>query len=299
MRTDNHKKRNLTNVDEGQALGENARLRGSSGPKKIVVKNLRKVFEEGGSDQKQVVAIEEISFSVNKASFLCIVGPSGCGKTTLLRILAGLEEKTSGEVKLVHERPDHPLTSMVFQENSVLPWLSVRENIAYGLKMRGVPQEQRDEVVQRYVEMVGLSKFADSYPHQLSGGMKQRVSVARAFANDPEILLMDEPFASLDEQNKLLLQEELLRLWEGTGKAVVFVTHSIDEALVLSDEILVMTAHPGRKKEMIEINLPRTADVSELKGDPRFVALYTCIWDLLKEEVLKRKREEGLEMASN
>ena len=171
---------------------------------KIMLKNLSKHFYT--RKKTVVVAFEDISFTVPEGMFLVLVGPSGCGKTTLLRVISGLEEKTSGEIRGIRSEKDKPLNSMVFQQESVLPWMTVRDNIGYGLRMRGVEKKKRKPVVDNYLKLVGLSKFADSYPHQLSGGMKQRVTVARAFANDPEILLMDEPFAALDEQNKILLQ---------------------------------------------------------------------------------------------
>ncbi len=252
------------------------------GPK-IVVRGLSKVF---GTGDKAVLALDDVSFTVPKGQFLCILGPSGCGKTTLLRILAGLEKKTGGHLVLHHENPAQPLNSMVFQEYSLLPWLTVLDNVAYGLRMRGIPPREREARARGFIDKVGLGEFARSYPHQLSGGMKQRVSVARAFVNDPEILLMDEPFASLDEQNKILLQQELLRIWEGTNKTVVYVTHSIDEALYLGDRILLMTARPGRIKRDIEVSFPRPRDFKELKTNPRFAALFAEVWGALKEEVL-------------
>jgi NitT/TauT family transport system ATP-binding protein len=243
-----------------------------------------------------VRALDDVSFAVREGTFLAIVGPSGCGKTTLLRILAGLEEASTGRVVVNSGDAKKPLNSMVFQEQSVLPWLTVRDNIGYGLYLRRVKAAERNRIVDHYLRVVGLTRFADSYPHQLSGGMKQRVSVARAFANDPEILLMDEPFAALDEQNKILLQQELLRLWEGSNKTVIYITHSIDEALNLSDRIMVMTAHPGKVKAFIDVDLPRPRNVVELRGNPRFQLLFASVWGLLREEVAKAKRSEGLEL---
>jgi len=221
---------------------------------KITLRHLTKVFD---SDSGDVLAVEDVNLEIPEGQFWCIVGPSGCGKTTVLRILAGLEEQSSGECRIRRNSQERPANSMVFQEQSAFPWMTVRNNIAFGLVMRRVDARRRNEVVDYYLRKVGLSKFAAAYPHQLSGGMKQRVSLARAFANDPEVLLMDEPFAALDEQNKLLMQEELLRIWEDQRRTVVFITHSIDEAVVLGDMLVVMTAHPGRIKAMIPVPFPR------------------------------------------
>ncbi|HEY8449974.1 MAG TPA: ABC transporter ATP-binding protein [Bacillota bacterium] len=261
---------------------------------KIALRGLTKVFH---TRRGPITALDRIDLTLGEGRFLAIVGPSGCGKTTLLRILAGLEQASAGEMQLVHRDRARPLTAMVFQESSVLPWFTVRENIGYGLRLRGVSKEQRRQVVDRYLELTGLTRFADAYPHQLSGGMKQRVSVARAFAVDPEILLMDEPFGALDEQNKILLQEELLRIWEGSGKTVVYITHSIDEALYLGDQVLVMTAGPGRAKEVIDVDLPRPRQFDRLRRSPQFMVLYDRIWRLLREEVFKARASYGGEAA--
>lgn len=264
------------------------------GRAKIIVQDLVKIFRVKG---KAITALAGVSFTVQEGAFLVIVGPSGCGKTTLLRILAGLDYPSQGTVEVYHADRSRPLNAMVFQEQSVLPWMTVRDNVAYGLRLRGIPREERYRIADYYIRMVGLSKFTHAYPHQLSGGMKQRVSVARAFANDPEILLMDEPFAALDEQNKLLLQEELLRIWEGSGKTVVYITHSIDEAINLGDKVMVMTAHPGRIKCVIDIDIPRPRKLETIRNHPRFNALYQHIWNELRSEVLQAKKEEGLEVA--
>src|SRR5438309_11250528 len=213
---------------------------------KVRIRGLRKVFRVR---QRAVEALATVDLDVGSGEFVAIVGPSGCGKTTLLRILAGLDTASDGESSVVRAAgTDRPLNSMVFQEQSIFPWLSVRDNVAFGLKAQGVRRGERYRIVEPFIHKVGLSGFEDALPHQLSGGMKQRVSIARAFANDPELLLMDEPFAALDEQTKIILQAELLRIWEETQKTVVYVTHSIDEAIVLADRVLVMTYRPGRIK---------------------------------------------------
>ena len=256
---------------------------------KITLEGLGKAFP---ARTGRVVALEDVNLTIPVGQFCCIVGPSGCGKTTLLRILAGLETHTIGRLELLHHDQRRPLTAMVFQEQSIFPWMTVEENVAYGLRMRGVPGRERREVVGYYVDKVGLSQFRRSYPHQLSGGMKQRVSVARAFAHDPEILLMDEPFAALDEQNKLLLQEELLKIWEESKKTVVFITHSIDEALILGDRVLVMTARPGTLKADIPVRFDRPRSVYELRATPEFGELSYGVWSQLRDEVLRARQAE-------
>ena len=256
---------------------------------KIRIEGLSKVFP---ARDGRVVALRDVDLSIPVGQFCCIVGPSGCGKTTLLRILAGLETHTTGRLELVHQDQRRPLNAMVFQEQSIFPWMTVEDNVAYGLRMRGVPGRERRDVVAYYVDKVGLAPFRRAYPHQLSGGMKQRVSVARAFANDPEILLMDEPFAALDEQNKLLLQEELLKIWEESKKTVVFITHSIDEALVLGDRVLVMTARPGTLKADMAVRFARPRGVFELRATPEFGELSYTVWSQLRDEVLRAKQAE-------
>jgi NitT/TauT family transport system ATP-binding protein len=242
----------------------------------------------------QVEALRDVDLVIPDGQFCCIVGPSGCGKTTLLRILAGLEDHTEGRLALLHADPRRPLTSMVFQEQSIFPWMTVLDNVAYGPRMRGVSDRQGRELVDYYIEKVGLSQFRRAYPHQLSGGMKQRVSVARAFANAPEILLMDEPFAALDEQNKSLLQEELLRIWEESRHTVLFITHSIDEALFLGDRVLVMTARPGTLKADITVPLERPRRAYELKATPAFGELSFAVWSQLRDEVMRTRAAEGV-----
>jgi NitT/TauT family transport system ATP-binding protein len=255
-------------------------------PAQIEITKLGKEFI--GTNGK-VTALRDVNMKVERGEFCCLVGPSGCGKTTLLRIVAGLETHTSGELRLAHFDRSKPLHSMVFQEQSVFPWMTVERNVEYGLKMRGVPLAERTEKVRHYLDKVGLSAFRQAYPHQLSGGMKQRVSIARAFANDPEILLMDEPFAALDEQNKAILQEELLRIWEESKKTVLFITHSIDEALVLSDRALVMTARPGTLKADIRVSLARPRGAYDIRTSEGYGALSARLWGELREEVVNSR----------
>jgi len=250
---------------------------------KIAVRRLGKVFRLGSAN---LTALVDVTLDVGAGEFCCIVGPSGCGKTTLLRIMAGLEAQSDGQLAIEAGVDRQPLTAMVFQEQSVFPWMTVEENVGYGLRMRSIPAATRRETVRYFLDKVGLSQFARAFPYQLSGGMKQRVSVARAFANDPDVLLMDEPFASLDEQTKILLQEELLRIWEGSRKTVVFITHSIDEAVALGDRVLVMTARPGRVKAEIPVALARPRSVFDLKGTPAFAEMVGRVWTLLRDEVV-------------
>jgi NitT/TauT family transport system ATP-binding protein len=239
----------------------------------------------------QLTAVDGVSFDIAHGEFFMIVGPSGCGKTTLLRILAGLDSITSGSIEIETPNSQRPVNSMIFQGDSIFPWMTVWDNAAYGLKMRRVPTSTIKEVVGHYLARTGLTRFAN-YPHQLSGGMRQRVSIARAFANDPEILLMDEPFSALDAQNKLLLQEELLRIWEEHKKTVVFITHSVDEAVFLGDRIMVMTAQPGNVKAFVPVPLARPRNIMELQKMPQYGELIAHIWSSLREEVHRARQQE-------
>ena len=259
---------------------------------RIAVHGLHKVFETASG--QVVVALDDVDLSVRGGEFVCIVGPSGGGKSTLLRLLAGLEQSSSGEIRIDVARSDRPETSMIFQEQSTFPWMTVRQNTAFGLEMRRVEPRARDERVAYYLQKVGLSDFANAYPHQLSGGMKQRVCLARAFANEPEVLLMDEPFASLDEQTRILMQEELLRVWEGEGgRTVVFITHSIDEAVLLADTVVVMSARPGRIKATFAVPFARPrGELAQLKLRPEFGQLTYRVWEVLRNEVLSTQADE-------
>jgi NitT/TauT family transport system ATP-binding protein len=261
-----------------------------AGVPKIAVRRIVKQFEAGN---QRITAVDDISLDIAAGTFFMIVGPSGCGKTTLLRIIAGLETPTSGEVGVSRSHPDKPGNSMVFQGDSIFPWMTVFENAAYGLRMRRRPDAEVRDIVGHFLDRIGLARFAHAYPHQLSGGMKQRVSIVRAFANDPEILLMDEPFSALDEQNRTLLHEELLRIWDETRKTVVFVTHSVDEAVTLGDRILVMTAQPGRAKALIEVPFERPRQVLELRADPKYGELVFAIWGQLRSEVQRERARAG------
>lgn len=226
------------------------------------VEHLGKTFRTG---KGTTVALNNINFSTHRREFLCVVGPSGCGKSTLVRILAGLEEKTSGDVLL----EGRPVTGpgrdrgMVFQGYTLFPWLSVKKNVMFGPEINGAGRHESETQALQWLQLVGLEKFADCYPHQLSGGMKQRVAIVRALANQPRILLMDEPFGALDAQTRCRMQAHLLEIWRKIDITIVFITHDLDEAIFLADRILVLSAHPGEVQELIEVPVPRPRSLGQ------------------------------------
>ena len=236
-------------------------------------------------------ALQNFSLVVEEGEFVCIVGPSGCEKSTFLRILGGLMTPSSGRVELFPRDTRAPLQNIVFQEYAIFPWKTVLDNVAFGLEMRGIPRKERREKARDWIRKVGLAKFADAYPHQLSGGMKQRVSIARAFANDPEILLMDEPLGALDAQTRAILQGELIRLWEASRKTVVYITHSIEESVLLGDRIVLMTAHPGTYKSEFSVPFERPRSY-ELTSSPEFARLSYAIWQELEVEVQRTMEKQ-------
>jgi NitT/TauT family transport system ATP-binding protein len=250
---------------------------------KVVVDDVSVAFDSRGHT---VVALDRISLRVAAGEFLCVVGPSGSGKSTLLRVVAGLLRQTSGDVRIEAERPGAPLTAMVFQEHALLPWRTVLANVVFGLENRGVARAEREARARDMLALVGLSRFARHYPHQLSGGMKQRVGIARALANDPEVLLMDEPFAALDAQTRTIMQEELLRIWATLGTTVIYVTHSLEEALLLGDRVVLMTARPGRVSQVFPVELGRPRGL-QIRSSPAYGVLLEKIWSELRDEVLK------------
>jgi NitT/TauT family transport system ATP-binding protein len=257
-------------------------------PAKVVVNEVSVTFASHGHP---VVALDRVSLRVAAGEFLCVVGPSGSGKSTLLRVLAGLLPPTSGQVHIEGDRPGTPLTAMVFQEHALLPWRTVLDNVAFGLENRGVARPAREARAREILAMVGLTRFARQYPHQLSGGMKQRVGIARALANDPEVLLMDEPLASLDAQTRTIMQEELLRIWATLGKTVIYVTHSLEEALLLGDRIVLLTARPGRVGQIFPVDLGRPRGL-EGRGSQAYGALLEKIWSQLREEVVRAMADD-------
>src|SRR5262245_13735127 len=253
----------------------------------ITIADLRKEY---GVGRRSLVALDGINLTIAPGEFCCIVGPSGCGKSTLLRILAGLDRATSGTIDIDAQGWPVP-NAMVFQESGLFPWMNVEKNVGFGLMTRGVTAAEAGKRVDAVLRLVGLTRFRHHYPHQLSGGMRQRGAIARAFVTDPGMLLMDEPFAALDAQNRIILQAELVRIWEETGKTVVYITHSIDEALLLGDRTVVMTAQPGRIKEIIDIPFRRPRNVMELSATAEFGALKLAIWRILEDEVMRARAE--------
>jgi NitT/TauT family transport system ATP-binding protein len=245
----------------------------------LVIRNLTRSFAR--DDGSTLTAIEEIDLTISQAEFVCVLGPSGCGKTTLLRMVAGLDFATSGDILLDGEpiRGPNPKVGIVFQEYSLFPWRNVIDNVAFGLEMQGVGREERYHRADQYLQLVGLSQFSRSYPSELSGGMRQRVAVARALALDPLVLLMDEPFGALDAQTRNLLQKELLEIWDKTKKTIMFVTHSVDEAVFLADRLIVLTPRPGRVCEVMHIDLNRPRDRTSVE----FAQLRRKVLDLIAQ----------------
>jgi NitT/TauT family transport system ATP-binding protein len=250
---------------------------------KIVVDHASKLFLEGS-----VVAFRNVDLQIRSREVLCVVGPSGCGKTTLLRCIGGLLAPSSGQVLIDSKAVDRPRegVAIVFQHFGLLPWKSVTDNVAFGLRIAGAPRDLIAERLDHYIRLVGLTGFENHYPYQLSGGMQQRVGLARALAIDPEILLMDEPFASVDAQTREVLQEELLQLHERERKTMIFITHSIDEAIILGDRVAVMASRPGRIKEILTVGFPRPRDPAAVRADSRYTELRNHIWEELRPSVV-------------
>jgi NitT/TauT family transport system ATP-binding protein len=272
------------NHAQAEAVNQMAQRRGAA----VEIAALRKEYVSAAG---AVVALADIDLRVAAGEFLCIVGPSGCGKSTLLRILAGLDTQSSGTINV--DAAGWPVqNAMVFQESGLFPWMSVAKNVGFGLMTRGVPAGEAADRVEAALKLVGLTKFRNHYPHQLSGGMRQRSAIARAFVTDPGMLLMDEPFAALDAQNRIILQAELVRIWEQTGKTVIYVTHSIDEALLLGDRTVIMTAQPGRIKRTIDVPFPHPRNLVTLSASPEFGRMKLDIWRVLEDEVMRARAEE-------
>ena len=257
----------------------------------IALRNATKRFP--GTGGAPHTAVRDLTFTVDPGEFVAVVGPTGCGKSTALSLISGLEPPSSGEVNVdgapVRGIPDG--IGYMFQADAVLPWRSVVDNVAAGPRYRGVAKQEARERAMVWVERVGLSAFAKYYPHQLSGGMRKRVALAQTLVTEPRILLMDEPFSALDVQTRALMQDELLRLWQGTGAAVVFVTHDLEEAIALSDRVVVMTSSPATVKAIFNVPLPRPRDVEEIRLTPAFTEAYREIWESLREEVARSRAE--------
>ena len=236
----------------------------------IDIQNVSKIY--ASADDSTAWALQDVSVQLHKGEFVCAIGPSGCGKTTLLNIIGGFTQPTEGKAlryghSIATPGPDR---GVVFQEYALFSWLTARENIEFGLRVKGVRKKERRERAEHYLDLIGLRRAADRYPGELSGGMRQRVAVARALINEPEILLMDEPFAAVDAMTRATLQEELLRLWQTLGLSILFITHNIEEAAFLASRIIVMSPHPGRIKEIVSVDLPYPRD----RGSPEFAAIY-------------------------
>ena len=234
-------------------------------------------------DGQRLLALDNIHLEVRAGEFLCIVGPSGCGKSTLLHLVAGLQAPTSGEILVDGKRVEGPGTDriLIFQDHGLFPWLTVGQNVEFGMKMKGIPKGERKERTSHYLQLVHLAKFQDSYIHQLSGGMRQRVAIARALATEPDVLLMDEPFAALDAQTRDLLHDELERIWTETGCTIVFVTHNVREAVRLGDRVVLLTFRPGRVKTEFPVDLPRPRSLE----DPQVALAARSVLDELREEI--------------
>ncbi|WGD32256.1 ABC transporter ATP-binding protein [Ancylobacter sp. WKF20] len=275
---------------------------------RISISDVRKTFQLkpgqsvtlDGTVSDRIPVLSGVDLDIRPGEFVTIVGPSGSGKSVLLDVIAGLTQPSAGFAAIDGKKVTRPHgeTAYVFQQYALFPWRTALQNIEYPLEVRGVGRAARSERAQHFLNLFGLTGFEDRYPSQLSGGMQQRVAIARALATDPQVLLMDEPFAALDAQTRDILQSELLRIWEQIKTTVVFVTHSIDEAIFLADRIVVMTARPARVKEIIEVDLPRPRDI-EIRNSDAFNAYRARVWDALREEVRKAQRDWALASAYN
>jgi len=254
---------------------------------RVVIHGLTKEFK---TDQGTVHALAGVDLEVRDQEFFGVIGPTGCGKTTLLHILAGLEQPTSGSVEFVGEKRTQAMVSMVFQDAALMPWRTVERNVPLGREFRKEPVPIYKRITQFFLEMVRLLDFSSAHPTELSGGMKQKVAIARALANDPEVIVMDEPFASLDAQTRLLMREELLRIWEKEKKTIILVTHNLEEAVMLCDRVAVMSAAPGVVKSIVPVDVRRPRTLKSM-GDPDFAHCMEKIWELLRYEVDKAMRE--------
>jgi len=258
---------------------------------KIILKDLKQIFYIRNREKKQLekfIALESFSLSIEEGAFVAIVGPSGCGKSTLLDIIAGLTRSKGGSISI----DGHVVTGpnldrgLIMQGYALFPWRTVLRNVEYGLEVKHVPKKERHQIASKYIDLVDLKGFEDRYPNELSGGMRQRVAIARALAYDPQVLLMDEPFAAVDAQTRETLQDELLKIWGMTGKTVIFVTHSIEEAVLLADKVVVMTPRPGRIKDIVNIDLPRPRSNAEMRASADYGVIVHRVWELLHETEL-------------
>ncbi|MEY8000196.1 ABC transporter ATP-binding protein [Clostridium sp. Mt-5] len=266
---------------------------------KIVIDNVRKSYNiksQNRQKDEEFLALDNFSLKVKKGEFITVVGPSGCGKSTFLDILAGLSRPTSGKVYIDGKLITGPALDrgIILQGYALFPWRTVEKNIEFGLEIKGMTKDLKQQISKKFIDLVGLNGFENRYPHELSGGMKQRVAIARALAYDPEVLLMDEPFAAVDAQTRESLQEELLNIWEKTNKTIVFITHSIEEAVFLADRVVVMSTNPGRIKEIINIKLPRPRINAQIRTSQEFNSNRNRIWELLHGDTDKIQVEASV-----
>ena len=254
----------------------------------VKIDNVRKVYNTRNGE---MVALNGVDLDIYENEFICVVGPSGCGKSTLLNIIAGLHEATSGAVYCKGKKVTGTGTErgVVFQQYALFPWLTVKKNVMFALEMKGIKGKEAEEEAMKYLAKVDLTKFADHYPKELSGGMKQRVAIARAYAADPEVLLMDEPFGALDAQTRTQLQTELLETWEKDRKTCFFITHDVEEAIILAQKVIIMSARPGRIKSIVNIDIPYPR-TQETKMSPRFLELKNEIWSQVYQEYLEVRK---------
>lgn len=253
---------------------------------KVILRGVRKVYKGSGGE---TVALDNVDLDIYDNEFVCVVGPSGCGKSTLLNIIAGLQDPTVGDVICDGEYVEDTGVDrgVVFQQYALFPWLTVKKNVEFGLKLkREYTKQQREEIAMKYIKMVGLEKFVNSYPKELSGGMKQRVALARAYAVNPSILLLDEPFGALDAQTRVQLQTELLKMWEEEKKTCFFITHDVEEAILLASKVIVMSASPGRIIEIVDVNIPYPR-TQETKMLPEFTEIKNYVWNMVYKEYLE------------
>lgn len=263
-------------------------MAGNDAAVKVKIDNVVKTYN---TRKGETVALNGVSLDIKENEFICVVGPSGCGKSTLLNIIAGLLEPTSGSVSVDGKIVDGPgpERGVVFQQYALFPWLTVLKNVEFGLKLKGITGDQATQEAMKYLKMVDLEQFANSYPKELSGGMKQRVAIARAYAVNPQVLLMDEPFGALDAQTRTQLQTELLETWEKERKTCFFITHDVDEAIILAQKVIIMSARPGRIKEIVDITIPYPR-TQETKMSPEFLELKNYIWSQVYQEYLEVRK---------
>ena len=263
-------------------------MAGNSAAVKVKIDNVVKKFNGRGGE---MIALNGVNLDIHENEFITVVGPSGCGKSTILNIIAGLLEPTSGNVYVDGKKVEGPgpERGVVFQQYALFPWLTVRNNVKFALDMRGIKGAEADAIVDKYLKIVDLEKFANHYPKELSGGMKQRVAIARAYAAEPEVLLMDEPFGALDAQTRTQLQTELLKTWEAEQKTCFFITHDVDEAILLAQRVVIMSARPGRIKRIVDVDIPYPRDQGT-KSDPRFMALKAEVWNEVYQEYLEVRK---------